>query len=278
MKLGLNIRNWGPTAEPDFLRQYAEAADRSTLDAIWFNDHIGLPPRMSDNEYGISDAMGMIIDPLAFANYLAAVTRRIKFGTAVLVLPYRPMILTAKLLASIQVLSNNRFLLGVGPGYLAEEFTALGVPRSRRGVITDETLGFINGAAEDPLIEMNGQPLFLKPKLNRPPIYVGGSPSVAIPRALQFGDGWMPVSMLPDELAPHIMTFQRQAAERSKGAMEIVAMKTLPLADKNAAHDLARQYQEVGVTHLVHTQGYDSPAHYAEVVEIIDSEIRATLF
>lgn len=277
MKLGLNIRNWGPTAQPAFLRRCAEAADRSTLDAIWFNDHIGLPPAMGANEYGISGEMGSIIDPLAFANFLAAVTTRIHFGTAVLVLPYRPMLLTAKLLASIQVLSDQRFLLGVGPGYLAEEFTALGVPRSQRGRITDETLAFINAVAENPLIEAHGQAILLQPALTRPPIYVGGNPDIAIPRAVRFGDGWMPVSLSPEELAPHIVTLRRRAQQHGKSAMEIVAMKTLPLADRNAACDLACRYQAVGVTHLVHTQGYASPNEYAEVVETVDREIRAGL-
>lgn len=277
MKLGLNIRNWGPTAQPDFLRRCAEAADRSTLDAIWFNDHIGLPPTLSANEYGIPDAMGSIIDPLAFASFLAAVTTRVRFGTAVLVLPYRPMLVTAKLLASIQVLSGNRFLLGIGPGYLAEEFTALGVPRSHRGRITDETLAFINAVAKDPLIEAHGQPLLLRPVLARPPIYVGGNPDVAIPRAVRFGDGWMPVSLSPEELAPHIVTLQQHAARHGKHAMEVVAMKTLPLEDRNAACDLARRYQAVGVTHLVHTQAYASPSEYADVIETVDREIRGAL-
>ncbi|MCZ6892749.1 MAG: LLM class flavin-dependent oxidoreductase, partial [Gammaproteobacteria bacterium] len=101
MKLGMNIRNWGPTATPDFLRACAEAADKSTLDAIWFNDHIGLPPKLENNDYGIPDDMGAILDPLAFSNFLAAVTRRIHFGTAVLIIPYRSAILTNKLIATI---------------------------------------------------------------------------------------------------------------------------------------------------------------------------------
>ena len=277
MKLGMNIRNWGPTAQPDFLRRCAEAADRSSLDAIWFNDHIGLPPAIASNDYGIADEMGAIIDPLALASYLAAVTHRIHFGTAVLVLPYRPAILTSKLLASIQILSGNRFLLGVGPGYLVEEFKALGVPRSRRGRITDETLALIHQSSENPLIEANGQPLLLRPTLRRPPIYVGGKPAVAIPRALQYADGWLPVSMTPDELAPHIAALQRQAQERGRGPMEVIAMKTLPLADIHAACALARHYQDVGVSHLVHTQGYESPLHYAEVVNTMDQVIRAAI-
>ena len=277
VKLGMNIRNWGPTATADFLRACAEAADRSTLDAIWFNDHIGLPPKIENNDYGIPDDMGALLDPLAFGNYLAAVTQRIAFGTAVLVVPYRSAILTNKLIATIQVLSNNRFLLGVGPGYLEEEFKALGVPRNRRGKITDETLAFLNATSKDPLIESNGQAFLLNPVLPRPPIYIGGRADIAIPRSLKYGDGWMPVGALPDQLQADIASFCQQAADAGKAPPEIVAMKTLPLDDMPQAAELAQGYQDVGVTHLVHTQGYESPAQYAEVVAQIDGEIRGML-
>ncbi|MGR8918407.1 MAG: TIGR03619 family F420-dependent LLM class oxidoreductase [Gammaproteobacteria bacterium] len=277
MKLGMNIRNWGPTATPEFLAACARAADDSTLDAIWFNDHIGLPPVIENNVYGIPEEMGDIVDPLSFGAFLAAVTTRIEFGTGVLVVPYRPMLLTNKLIASIQVLSGNRFLLGIGPGYLDEEFRALGVPRSRRGRITDETLEFLRASAADPLVEANGQPLVLKPALPLPPIYVGGSAKVAIPRAVRLGDGWMPVGATPAELAPDVATLQAQAADAGRSPLEVVQMKTLPLDDAAAAADLACAYREAGVTHLVHTQGYDSPAHYAEVVDQVDGAIRAAL-
>ena len=277
MELGMNIRNWGPTATADFLRACAEAADRSTLDAIWFNDHIGFPPKIENNEYGIPEDMGAILDPLAFGNYLAAATKRIKFGTAVLVVPYRSAILTNKLIATIQVLSNNRFLLGIGPGYLEEEFKALGVPRNRRGKITDETLAFLNATAKDPLIESNGQPFLLNPVLSRPPIYIGGRADIAIPRSLKYGDGWMPVGAAPDQLKANIASFRQQAADAGKPPPAIVAMKTLPLDDMAQAGELAQGYKDVGVTHLVHTQGYDSPAQYAEVVAQVDGEIRGML-
>lgn len=277
MKLGMNIRNWGPTATPEFLRASAEAADRSGLDAIWFNDHIGLPPTIKNNTYGIPEDMGVIIDPLSFGSYLAAVTSRIAFGTGVLVIPYRPNLLTNKLLASIQLLSGNRFLLGIGPGYLEEEFKALGVPRSRRGRITDETLAFLRASAESSVVEANGQAIKLEPALPLPPIYVGGKAEVAIPRAVRLGDGWMPVSALPAELEPDIKRMADAAAAAGRGPLETVAMKTLPLDDRNAACDMACAYRDAGVTHLVHTQGYDSPAQYAEIVDQVDGEIRRAL-
>lgn len=277
MKLAMNIRNWGPTATPDFLRACAVAADKSGLDALWFNDHLGLPPKIENNVYSLSSDMGVIIDPLGFGTFLAACTERIAFGTAVLVLPYRPKIITSKLVSTIQILSNNRFLLGVGPGYMEEEFRALGVSRKRRGKDTDEMIDFLRGCEESELIEQHGQPFLLSPKLNCPPIYVGGSPAIAIPRTIRCGDGWMPVAMSPEELAPHIAELHQRGADAGRENLEVAAMKTLPLEEPAAAIAMAQAYRDVGVTHLVHTQGYDSPAQYAEIVAQIDGEIRAAL-
>lgn len=277
MKLAMNIRNWGPTATPEFLRACATAADRSGLDAIWFNDHLGFPPVIENNIYGLSPDMGAILDPLGFATFLAACTERIHFGPAVLVLPYRPPIITAKLVSTIQILSHDRLLLGVGPGYLPEEFRALGVPRTKRGQLTDEMIDFLRECAEAELIEQNGQPFLIQPKLTCPPIYVGGGAAVAIPRTIRCGDGWMPVGISPQDLAPLVADMHARAADAGRHGLEVVAMKTLPLEDRSAATDLAAGYRDAGVTHLVHTQGYDSPQHYTEVIAQIDGEIRGAL-
>ena len=277
MKLGMNIRNWGDTATPDFITECAQYADRSTLDAIWFNDHVAMPPVLENNPYGVPLDMGNIIDPLAFGNFLAGITTRIHFGTGVLVIPYRPPLLTNKLITSIQVLSGNRFLLGIGPGYLEEEFKALGVPRSRRGKITDEILTLLQESSKNEVVNANGQDVALKPMLPLPPIYVGGNADVAIPRAIKLGHGWMPVSAMPDELKPNIARLHEEGAAAGRDDLVTVHMKTLPLAERNEAIELACAYQEVGVNHLVHTQGYDSPAQFAEVVDQVDGEIRAAL-
>ncbi|MFT4583671.1 MAG: putative F420-dependent oxidoreductase [Gammaproteobacteria bacterium] len=277
MKLGMNIRNWGPTATSEFLRACAEAADRSSLDAIWFNDHLGMPPAIAKNDYGISTDMGDIMDPLAFGAFLAACTKRIDFGTGVLILPYRPPIVTSKLLSTIQALSGNRFLLGVGPGYLEEEFRALGVPRTKRGQLTDSMIDFLRECAKAELVEQHGQPFLLKPRLNCPPIYIGGSAAVAIPRAVRCGDGWMPVGAAPAELAPQIAEMHQRGADVGRQGLDVVAMKTLPLENMAAAIEMAQGYRDAGVTHLVHTQGYASPQQYAEVVDQVDGAIRSAL-
>lgn len=271
MELGINIRNWGPTATREFLTDSAKIADASNLDALWFNDHIGFPPKIQNNIYGIPEAMGSIIDPLGFGCFLAAMTQRIRFGTGVLVAPYRPALITNKLITAIQILSGDRFLLGIGAGYLEEEFKALGVPINKRGKITDEMLSFLNGSSANPEVTVNEQPFLLKPKLPKPPIYIGQKAEVAFPRAIKHGNGWMPVSQSPEELKPQIDTFQSMAIDANRDRMEVIAMKTLPIADRNQMNDLACSYQEAGVTQLVHTQGYDSVKHYAEVVEQVDN-------
>jgi len=276
MKLGMTIRNWGPTATPEFLTECAQIADRSTLDAIWFNDHLGFPPELPEG-MPIPPDMGDILDPLGFANFLAACTSRVKFGTGVLVLPYRPKIVTQKLLTTIQVLSGNRFLLGIGAGYLEGEFNALGVPISRRGKITDETLDFLRESADHEQIESNGYPLILKPKLNCPPIYIGGSADIAIPRTVSRGDGWMPMGTLPADLAPSIAQLHEAGAAAGRKGLEVVMMKTLPTEDPAAAIEMAQAYQQAGVTHLIHVQPYDSPQQFAEVLELFDGEIRGSL-
>ena len=277
MKLGINIRNWGPTATPQFLRACAEIVDSSTMDSVWFNDHLGIPPKNTDENFPGPDKFETLLEPLGFAHYLAACTERIAFGTAVLVLPYRPKILTAKLLATIQILSGDRFLLGIGPGYLAEEFKALGVARTERGKITDETLAFLHEASQSELIEANGQPLLLEPKLSRPPILVGGGPKIATSRAIKYGDGWIPAGITAAELKPQIADFQARAVAAGRGKLEVVAMKTLPLEEPQAAIDMAAEFKGAGATHFVHTQGYDSPSHYAEIIEQIDTSIRSSI-
>lgn len=271
MKLGLNIRNWGPYATPENLLECAQIADRSTLDSIWLNDHIGFPPKGWNNEYGLSQDMASILDPLGMLAFLAAATNRINLGTGVLILPYRPKMPTAKLLATAQVLSNERLLIGVGPGYLAEEFVALGVDRTKRGKITDETLDFLHRAFEDERVTENGQDLILKPQPKRPPFLIGGAPQVAIPRAVRRGDGWIPVGILPTDLKPHVDEFNQRAADAGRPQMETIVMKTLPLDNPQQATDMIGAYGDAGATRIVHTQNYNTPAEYREIIDQLTS-------
>lgn len=278
MKLGINYRHWGPHATRENLLKCAQIADSSKLDSMWVNDHIGFPPGEWNNEYGVSNDMGNIVDPYATMAFLSAVTNRIEFGSAVIIGPYRPPLPTAKWLQSIQHLSGERMNFGVGVGYVAEEFTALGVPKTQRGKLTDELLDFLHVAFDDGFVECNEQKLALLPKTKRPPFLIGGNADVAIPRAIKRGDGWMPVFVDPDVLKPLVQKFQKEGTEAGRAPLEVVAMKTLPIESIPEAIDLAKAYQDAGATHLVSAHDYSSPSEYQEIVNVLSKEIRPEIF
>ena len=118
MKLSINLRNWGPHSTPDIMRECAQAADESGLDTLWINEHIAIPPK-ADMPDGVPDfAEGRNLDPFATLAFVAAATKRIGLGTAVILLPYRPPLQTAKLVATVQELSGGRLRLGVGVGWM----------------------------------------------------------------------------------------------------------------------------------------------------------------
>ena len=273
MKLGLNLRNWGEQAHRDAMMACARHADESRLNSIWVNDHIGFPPKIEQQDFPLPEDFGHILDPLAALAFLSACTERIMLGTAVLLLPYRPPLLTAKWVASLQTLSDERILLGVGVGWMAEEFRALGVPSSRRGRLTDETLDFLHQCFAHDVIEFNGQPLRFAPRPARPPFLVGGAAEVAIPRAVTRGDGLMPVGMLPAELSVCVEAFNEQASAAGRSDLDVIAMKTLPLEKPDEAIAMAMAYRDAGATELVHTQGVSGPDEYHQLVEFLDSQL-----
>lgn len=273
MKLGMNLRNWGSQAHRNEMKVCAQAADQSGLRSIWVNDHIGFPPSVEGEDLGIPEEAGSIIDPLPALAFLAACTERIRLGTAVLLLPYRDSLLTAKWIASLQVLSEDRIALGVGTGWVAEEFRALGVDRSRRGRLTDEGLDFLHHCFENDVIESKGQALRFAPRPPRPPFLIGGGAEVAIPRAVRAGDGWMPVGMDPAELKGHVQRLQEQAEAAGRGPMQVVAMKTLPIDQPDEAVALAQAYRDAGADELVHAQGVSGPDEYRRIVEFLDTQV-----
>src|SRR5262249_8499675 len=125
MRIGAVLRSLGAQSDRKTLLACARAAEGAGLDGVWVVDHNAIPP---DDAEG-SD--GRYLDPLAALAFLAGATERVGLGTAVLILPYRPALPTAKWIATVQELSGERLRLGVGVGWMAAEFRALGVPRER---------------------------------------------------------------------------------------------------------------------------------------------------
>jgi probable F420-dependent oxidoreductase len=263
MKLGLYLRNMGPQSSTQTVLACARAAEQAGIDDLWVADHIAIPP---DDAEG-SD--GRYLDPLATLAFLAGATQRIGLGTGVLVLPYRPALATAKWVATIQELSGGRLLLGVGAGWMEAEFRAVGVPRSRRGRITDETLEFLHRCFSRDEVEVNGQPFLFRPRPAPPPIFVGGAAPQALRRAVRFGDGWMPMRGDPAALRPLIEQLRRDMAAAGKPRAEAVVMTSLPLDDGARAAEQIQQLAEIGATRVVHAFRYPDAAAFARAAEAL---------
>lgn len=248
MDLGIVVRNMGPASAPDTLVACARAAEELGIESLWVPDHIAIPP---DDAEG-SD--GRYLDPLATLAHLAAATRRIRLGTGVLVLPYRPALPTVRQVATIQELSGGRLLLGVGVGWMRAEFRALGVDRRRRGALCDDVLDLLRRCFDSgpgDVVERNGQPFLFRPNPERPPVYVGGGAPHALDRTIRFGDGWMPMGTDPEKLAPEVRELARRAATAGRPCPEVVCMGGFAIDDRDRARTRLDALAALGVTRLV---------------------------
>lgn len=271
MKLDAYLRNMGPQSTRATLLACARAAETAGLDAVWVADHIAIPP---DNAEGSG---GRYLDPLATLAFLAGATERIALGTGVLVLPYRPPLATAKWVATIQELSAERLLLGVGVGWMDAEFRAVGVARRDAPAVTDATLDFLSRCFAGDEVEANGQPFLFRPRPTRPPIIVGGAAPHALRRAARFGDGWMPMSRDPAALRPGVAQLRALMADAGKPPPEVVVLTALPVEDPPAAAARARAFAASGATRLVHAARYEDAAEFARTVEVLATAVAPAL-
>jgi probable F420-dependent oxidoreductase len=267
VRLGTVIRNMGPQSTRRIVLECALAAEEAGLDDVWITDHIAIAP---DDAEGSG---GRYLDPLATLAFLGGATQRIGLATGVLVLPYRAPLPTAKWIATIQELCEDRLRLGVGVGWLASEFNALGVERSERGRLTDVTLDFLNRCFADDVVEANGQEFLFKPRPARPPIYIGGAPPHAFERAVRYADGWIPMGGDPEALREPIAQLRDMAAAAGKPPPQVVLMTGFSLDDPARAADQVHAYAEIGVSHCVHGGRYPDASAFRANVEALAKHV-----
>ena len=209
---GCSVPTRGSMASPEILKKLTLAAEAAGFDSVWVSDHLILPRSVeSFYPYGKDGIATFLPDddyyePLAALTYLAGCTSTVKLGTHVLILPYRHPVLTAKLLSTLDVLSNGRVILGAGVGWMEEEFSALGLDTySKRGKVTDEYIMLFKELWTQTNPDFQGEHYQIanvgfapKPVQNpHPPIWIGGHTGPAIRRAAKFGDGWLPIGQKP---------------------------------------------------------------------------------
>jgi probable F420-dependent oxidoreductase len=250
MKFGIAIRNMGPVSNRATIRACARIAEQTGFDALFVSDHLCIPPDQTEG------SGGRYLDVLATLSFLAGATEKIRLGVSVLVVPYRPAVLTAKQVATIQELSGERMILGVGVGWMKPEFAATGAEFRKRGAITDETLSVIHhlfsadmpGAYDGPLVKFPSFVFLPRPK--RPPIWIGGNGPAAVNRALKFGEGWHP--MLPAaELKAKVEELNTRARAAGRDAPEIVVRRGFRLDDIAAARAKVAAEREAGATYFI---------------------------
>ncbi len=213
MKYGVILPNVGPLAHIDSLADIARSAERLGYDGVFLSDHIAIPtdlrsayPYRSDGRFPLT-AEDRILEPVTALAYLAAVTTRLQLGFSVLVLPYRHPVLNAKMLGTLDVISNGRLIVGAGVGWMAEEFAALDSDFNDRGAITDEHIAMLKAFWTEPAPEARGNHysisgLGMAPMpVSQPPIWTGGISPPALRRAANLADGWHGVRQSPTDVA-----------------------------------------------------------------------------
>jgi probable F420-dependent oxidoreductase len=263
MQIGVTLRNMGPQSSAEIMRQGVLRAESLGFESIWITDHIAIPPDEAEG------SGGRYTDPLTTLAWLAGMTRTIRLGVGVLVLPYRPPLPTAKAIATVQELSGGRLLLGVAVGWMDAEFKALGVNRRQRGRMTDEALTFLQACFSADVVEHHGQPLLFKPRPAQPPIYVGGRPPHALRRAVRFGAGWLPMARDPDALAADLRRFNELAAEAGQTPGPVTVMAGLPLEDRARAIELLEQYRRLAIERVVCALRYETLDDYLKALDAL---------
>ena len=284
MEFGLHLPDAGGQATREGLLAYARLAEAAGYASVWSSDHIAWPdpakvsskypyaaPSDADANAGFPAAGSPWLDCLASLQFVAAVTERVRLGTTVLIIGYRGALQQAKSWASLDHLSGGRAILGVGVGWMKEEFDAIGMPWDRRGERADETLEIFDRLWSDESITFDGPftsfgPIGFSPKPvdGHIPVWVGGHTGAAFRRTARFGDAFHSAFCTPERLKTEWDGVGQacDAIGRNRSEIELTMLCTLLLDSDSdrpgVLHGSTEQvvdqlgsYAELGVSHTV---------------------------
>lgn len=225
MHFGIVFANTGPFAQPAAAAAMAAAAEVAGFESLWTVEHVVVPQGYeSTYPYDPSGKMPggeemAIPDPLVWLAYVAAATSTIRLATGILIVPQRNPVVLAKELATLDMMSGGRLELGIGVGWLEEEFDAIGVPFAGRGARTDEYVAAMRALWADQPASFHGDHvdfddciLLPAPVHGTIPVHVGGHTDVSARRAGRLGDGFFPGRGSHEELA-HLFDVVRRTAQ-----------------------------------------------------------------
>lgn len=312
MKIGIHLGNNGASASASSIATLAARAEELGFDSVWVSDHIAIPTQIeSTYPYGppgsfTPEHTQNFWEAFAVLAFVAGMTKRVELGTSVIVLPQRPPLLIAKQWATLDALSGGRAILGVGAGWMREEFDALGFSHTfdTRGPATDEAIKLFRASwTTDGPIEAHGavydvNPVLMWPKPARSgglPIWIGGHGRRSIRRAAELGDGWQPLRISVEELNGHIGYLREQLSRYNRQPEDVtISLGVLAVppgngsggsseewelaGDPDACADKLRRYAAAGVEHfLVNCPRGSSTAAMLEAYEFVAREVRPRL-
>ena len=249
---GIFLHNHCIPRDPAVAVEIAMRAEELGYDSVWAAEHVVLPsPRVPPSPMEPEDPIG---DPIVLLAHLAARTERVLLGTGVLVLPQRNPLVLAKQLATLDVLSRGRLVVGVGAGYLEPELTAIGVPMATRGARTDAYLAAMRSlwedlepAADGDFVRFSGVDAHPRPVQRPLPVVIGGESPAAWRRAARFAQGWYGFRLSVAEVTEQVAGLRRaEAAAGRTDRLEVTVTPDAPLDD-----DSQRAYAAAGVDRLV---------------------------
>ncbi len=277
MRFGVHLPHLGRRVDPDSLVRFAQGIERAGYTSGWVSDHVCWPaeiaskyPYSADGSFAPDQKMGWL-DPIGTQLFVAGVTTTLQLGFTVLILPYRHPVVTAKQLATLDVLSKGRLILGCGVGWMAEEAAILGMPWDHRGERSNEQLELFNRLFTEPTPSYAGRyyhvpPVGFEPKpvQKTVPVWVGGNTEAAYRRAGRYGTGFHAAF----EPLPVVSAAWRRVLDLTEAAGRDPAAMTLSLRvyldtmntmepDKSLfgsaaqMQDQVAAYARVGVSHLI---------------------------
>jgi probable F420-dependent oxidoreductase len=279
MKIGVFLPISGRATGPETLMQAAQSAEQQGFDSIWSADRVVTPWQIntfypySENHEFIVPPDRPFLDSFTCLAFLAGCTEKITLGISVLVLPYRHPLYWTRVAASIERLSKGRLIMGVGVGWMEEEFAALGVPFKERGKMTDEQLEIVEKLWNEEHISYEGQfysiqdVAFYPKPIQRIPIWIGGEGMAAMRRTAKYGDAWFPyyIDITAAQLRERFDTIRRMAAEagRNPDQIQLACCRAIEVTREAVPQEETRlrgtpeqliealnAYREAGVDHI----------------------------
>lgn len=228
---GLDVGIYGPLADPATITTLARHAEDSGFESIWLADHVAFPVTFkSEYPYSAKGDFPLkldnpLLEPIATMGVLVGATKRVKIGTAVLVMPYRNPLLLARMLVTLDQFSGGRIILGAGVGWLEEEFEVLSsYDFKKRGKVTDEYIEIFKAISAGGEVGYQGEthafaPVYSVPgsvQRPHPPVLIGGIADAALRRVAKHGDGWLAVTASAEKVAERLATLRRMTTEAGR--------------------------------------------------------------